>query len=92
MTADNIHITLEKLPVTALLRFVGPPDRLDLIPFKWKCDFILVLNHKPGKRHSQVIFQSFFGNLLRQWARVLRVDLFRPDPGQVIPRIQNLEQ
>ena len=55
ITSDHIHVTLKKFTVTASLRAVRPPDRLDLVSFERERDLILMLNHKPGERNSKVI-------------------------------------
>ena len=52
LTSYYIYITLKKFLVSALLRLVSPPNRLDLVSLEGKLDFILIHNYKPGKRNS----------------------------------------
>ena len=64
VAADDINIALKKLPVSSLLRLVGPPYRLYLVSPERKGDLITMLNHEPCKGNSKVIPQSFLTNQL----------------------------
>ena len=63
ITANNINITLEKLPVASALWAVGTPNRLNLVTFEREVDLIAVLHHVSGKWDGKVISQSLFCNL-----------------------------
>ena len=62
----HIHVALIELAVTAFLRTVCAPYRLNLITFEGETDVVSILRHKPRKRHRQVIAQTFLRNLTRQ--------------------------
>ena len=105
-TSDHIHITLEKFPVAAFLRTVGTPNRLDLVAFKGKNQFVLMLHHETGKGNSEIVAETFFRDMSCERCKIRdagcsglnRVPcILHPasrilHPIQVISRIQNLEQ
>src|SRR5690554_2201543 len=63
----DIHITLNKLAITAPLGTIGPPYRMNLITFKGEIQFALMLHHKAGKGHDQVVAQTLLTNLPGQF-------------------------
>ena len=64
--SDHIGIALVKLAVTSLLRTIGPPYGLYLVAFEREAEFILVLDHETGERHSQVVTKPFLADFRQQ--------------------------
>ncbi len=61
IAANNISITLKEFAVTAFLRTICPPYRLDLIASERESDVVLMLCYIAGKRHGKIVTQPFFG-------------------------------
>ena len=51
IAAHNIDIALVKFAVTAFLRAIGTPNRLNLVTFKRERNVVAVLHHEAGKGH-----------------------------------------
>ena len=66
VASHHIGITLVELPVSALLRTVSPPHRLNLETLERQCQLLPVLHHISGKRHRQVIPQALLAKPSRQ--------------------------
>ena len=59
--ANGVGIALGEFLKTTVLRTIGTPNGLHLIAFEWKAQFVLMLHHKAGKRHGEVIAHGFVG-------------------------------
>ena len=62
-----------ELSITAFLRTVGAPYRLDLEPLERKGDLVLVLNYETRKWNCKVIAETFFADFERQCLAVVSV-------------------
>ena len=60
---DDIDVALIEFAITAFLRTVCAPDRLNLVALEWKYYVVLVLYHIAGKRYREVIAKSFLADL-----------------------------
>ena len=71
--ADHVNITLIELSVTALLRTVSTPNRLDLESLERECDVVLMLNHETCERHCEVIAKTLLAHLERKRLAVIAI-------------------
>ncbi len=58
---DGVHVALVELAEAALLRAIGAPHRLDLVPLEELRQLRAVLGHDPRERHRQVVAQGEVG-------------------------------
>ena len=92
IAAHHIGIALIELAITSFLRTVGAPHRLNLIAFERKRQLVAMLHHITCKRHRQVVTQTFFGDLRRQFDTVACQQLVVGQPRCKIARVQHFEQ
>ncbi len=61
--ADDVGVALVEFTVAAFLRAVGAPDGLHLVTLERECDLVLVLHHKTGEGHREVVAQALLAEL-----------------------------
>jgi histidyl-tRNA synthetase len=92
IAAHNIGVALKKFPVTPFLGTISPPNRLNLVTFERKDNFVAVHHNVAGKRHCQVVTQSLLRNKPGQPAGFSAQQFLVAEFAGKVARIQNLEQ
>ncbi len=92
ITAYHVSVALIELTITPFLRTVGAPHGLYLITLEGESDFIAMHHHVAGKRHCEVIAQTFLAELTGKLHRITAQQFFICQSGEVITGILYLEQ
>ena len=92
VAAHHVGVTLVEFAITAFLRTVGSPNRLNLITFEGESDIVAMHHHIAGKRNGQVVTQTLLAQLLGEKVVLTRQQIFVAAMRKKIAGIKNLEQ
>ena len=91
IAAHDVGITLIELTVTAFLRTISSPHRLNLITFERQLQLVAMHDDKTGKWHGEVVTEAFFAHPCGQRKELGGLELFGLHLGQIIAGVENFE-
>ena len=90
--AYDVAIALIELAVTAFLRAVGAPNRLNLVSLEGKTDFVAMLDDEAGKGDGEVVAEAFFAGLGSELRGIHLRKLFTRHAGKAVAGVEDFEE